>query len=89
MVRVTGRSRGMAGHLQVPLDDITRSERLAAEPQDDQRVDDRNRLRVLHDEWLLANAAKARGRSPLDHLLCLLDALSADFSVPCTRRAVP
>lgn len=79
MVRVTGRSRGMAGHLQVPLDDITRSERPAAEPQDDQRVDDRNRLRVLHDEWLLANAAKARGRSPLDHLLCLLDALSADF----------
>jgi uncharacterized protein (DUF2267 family) len=66
MVKVTGRSRGMAGHLQEQLNYITRNGRLPAETQDGQRIVDRDRLRVLHDEWLLANAAEARGRSPPD-----------------------
>lgn len=65
MVKVTGRSRGMAGHLQVQLDYITRDGRLVAETQDGQLVVDRDHLRVLHDEWLLANAAGARGMNPL------------------------
>ncbi|WP_182180812.1 relaxase/mobilization nuclease domain-containing protein [Methylobacterium radiotolerans] len=36
--------------------------RLHAETQDGERVADRAALRALHDDWLLANAAEARGR---------------------------
>lgn len=63
MVKVTGRSRGGAGHLKAHLDYITRNGRLQAETQDGERITDRAALRALHDDWLLANAAEARGKS--------------------------
>jgi type IV secretion system T-DNA border endonuclease VirD2 len=63
MVKVTGRSRGGAGHLKSHLDYITRNGKLQAETQDGERIVDRARLRELHDDWLLANAAEQRGRS--------------------------
>lgn len=62
MVKVTGRTRGVT-HLKVHLDYLTRNGKLLAETQDGEQVQDRNRLRELHDEWLLANAAEARGRN--------------------------
>jgi type IV secretory pathway VirD2 relaxase len=62
MVKVTGRSRGGAGHLKSHLDYITRNGKLEAETQDGEKISDRARLRDLHDDWLLANAAEARGR---------------------------
>lgn len=63
MVKLTGRSRGGAGHLKAHMDYITRNGRLQAETQDGERITDRATLRALHDDWLLANAAEARGRS--------------------------
>lgn len=63
MVKVTGRSRGGAGHLKAHLDYITRNGRLQAETQDGERITDRAALRALHDDWLLANAAEARGKA--------------------------
>ncbi|KND61529.1 IncQ plasmid conjugative transfer DNA nicking endonuclease TraR [Candidatus Burkholderia verschuerenii] len=62
MVKVTGRSRGGADHLKSHLDYITRNGKLQAETQDGERITDRARLRDLHDDWLLANAAEQRGR---------------------------
>jgi len=62
MVKVTGRSRGGPGHLKSHLDYITRNGKLQAETQDGERITDRARLRDLHDDWLLANAAEQRGR---------------------------
>jgi type IV secretion system T-DNA border endonuclease VirD2 len=61
MVKLTGRSRGGAGHLKAHLDYITRNGRLQAETQDGERIADREALRALHDDWLLANSANARG----------------------------
>jgi type IV secretion system T-DNA border endonuclease VirD2 len=63
MVKLTGRSRGGSGHLKSHLDYITRNGRLHAETQDGERITDRARLRALHDDWLLANAAEARGKA--------------------------
>lgn len=63
MVKVTGRTRGRTGHLKSHLDYITRNGRIQAETQDGQRITDRAGLRALHDDWLLANAAQARGRN--------------------------
>lgn len=63
MVKITGRTRGRAGHLKSHLDYITRNGRIPAQTQDGQRITDRAGLRALHDDWLLANAAQARGRS--------------------------
>ncbi len=63
MVKVTGRSRGGAGHLKAHMDYITRNGRLQGETQDGQRITDRASLRALHDDWMLANAAEARGRT--------------------------
>jgi type IV secretory pathway VirD2 relaxase len=63
MVKVTGRSRGGAGHLKSHLDYITRNGRLQAETQDGTRITDRAGLRALHDDWLLANAAESRGKA--------------------------
>lgn len=63
MVKVTGRSRGGAGHLKSHLDYITRNGKLGAETQDGERITDRARLRDLHDDWLLANAAEQRGKA--------------------------
>lgn len=62
MVKVTGRTRGVT-HLKAHLDYVTRNGRLLAETQDGEQVQDRSRLRELHDDWLLANAAEARGRN--------------------------
>ena len=62
MVKLTGRSRGGAGHLKSHLDYITRNGKLTAETQDGEKIMDRVRLRELHDDWLLANAAEQRGR---------------------------
>jgi type IV secretory pathway VirD2 relaxase len=63
VVRLTGRTRGSAGHLKSHLDYITRNGRLQAETQDGQVITDRAGLRALHDDWLLANAAESRGRN--------------------------
>lgn len=63
MVKVTGRSRGGAGHLKGHLDYITRNVHIHAETHDGQRITDRASLRALHDDWLLANAAESRGRN--------------------------
>lgn len=62
MVKVTGRTRG-ATHLKAHLDYLTRNGKLLAETQDGEQFQDRTRLRELHDEWLLANAAEARCRN--------------------------
>lgn len=62
MVKVTGRTRGVT-HLKAHLDYLTRNGKLLAETQDGEQFQDRKRLRELHDEWLLANAAEARGRN--------------------------
>lgn len=63
MVKVTGRSRGGAGHLKAHFDYITRNGKLHAETQDGERILDRAALRALHDDWMLANAAEARGKA--------------------------
>lgn len=63
MVKITGRTRGRAGHLKSHLDYITRNGRLPSETQHGQRITDRDGLRALHDDWLLANAAQSRSRS--------------------------
>lgn len=44
------------------MDYITRNGRLQAETQDGARITDRAGLRALHDDWMLANAAEARGK---------------------------
>jgi len=62
MVKVTGRSRGGAGHLKSHLDYITRNGKLHAETQDGERITDRAGLRDLHDVWLMRNAAMQRGK---------------------------
>lgn len=62
MVKVTGRTRGVT-HLKAHLDYVTRNGKLLAETQDGEQFQDRGRLRELHDDWLLANAAEARGRN--------------------------
>lgn len=62
MVKITGRTRSHAGHLKRHLDYITRNGRITAETQDGQRITDRTKLRAVHDDWLLANAAQSRGR---------------------------
>lgn len=54
MVKITGRSRGVA-HLKQHLDYITRNGRLQAELQDGSTVETRADLRALHDDWLAAN----------------------------------
>lgn len=62
MVKVTGRSRGGAGHLKAHLDYITRNGRVHAETQDGEHITDRDRLRHLHDVWMSRNEAEARGK---------------------------
>jgi type IV secretory pathway VirD2 relaxase len=63
MVKITGRSRGGAGHLKAHMDYITRNGRLHGETQDGSLITDRAALRGLHDDWMLANAADARGKT--------------------------
>ncbi len=62
MVKLTGRSRGGAGHLKAHLDYITRNGKIQAETQDGERITDRERLRDLHDDWMMTNAAEQLGR---------------------------
>lgn len=62
MVKLTGRTRGIT-HLKSHLDYVTRNGRILAETQDGEPIHDRARLRALHDDWLMANAAQARGRN--------------------------
>jgi type IV secretion system T-DNA border endonuclease VirD2 len=66
MVKITGRSRGSAGHLKAHMDYITRNGRLQGETQDGDRITDRAALRALHEDWMLANAADARERTQRD-----------------------
>lgn len=62
MVRITGRTRGIV-HLKAHLDYISRNARLEVERSDGVVIRDRHGMRVLHDDWLQANAVMARGRS--------------------------
>lgn len=63
MVKVTGRTRGGAAALKAHLDYVTRNGRLQAETSDGTVIAGRAELRALYDDWMLANAAQARGRS--------------------------
>jgi len=63
VVKVTGRSRGGAGHLKAHLDYITRNGRIRAETQSGELVTDRARLRALNDEWLMANAVEGHSKA--------------------------
>ncbi|MBP2316889.1 hypothetical protein [Azospirillum soli] len=56
MVNLTGRSRGIAGHLLGQLDHITHNGRLPAKKQGGERITDRAQLLALHDDWLPTNA---------------------------------
>ena len=62
MVKVTGRTRGIT-HLKAHFDYLTRNGRIVAETQAGELIGNRTSLRELHDEWLLSNAAEARGRN--------------------------
>lgn len=66
MVKVTGRSRGGAVALKAHLDYVTRNSRLQAETSDGTTISSRAELRALHDDWMLTNAAEARGRTGPD-----------------------
>jgi type IV secretory pathway VirD2 relaxase len=85
MVKVTGRARGGAGHLKSHLDYITRNGKLQAETQDGEKISDRARLRELNDEWLLANAAEARGRPSLNAAQSVAIILSMPPGTPPDR----
>ncbi|UZO95018.1 T-DNA border endonuclease virD2 (plasmid) [Roseomonas mucosa] len=63
MVKLTGRSRGGAGHLKAHLDYVTRNGKLHAETQDGARIMDRDALRALNDDWRFKNDTQALGRS--------------------------
>lgn len=91
MVRVTGRTRGGAGHLKQHLDYITRNGRICAETQDGQRLAGREALRALHDDWLLANAAESRtgasrGAQSLSLVLSMPPGTPADAVEAAARR---
>lgn len=79
VVKLTGRARGVAGHLLAQFDYITRNGSLPAETQDGERITERARLLALHDDWLLANAVDGRGR----------DAANAAQSVAVTLSMPP
>lgn len=79
VVKLTGRARGVAGHLLGQFDYITRNGTLPAETQDGERITEHARLLALHDDWLLANAVEGRGR----------DAANAAQSVAVTLSMPP
>lgn len=85
MVKVTGRARGGAGHLKSHLDYITRNGKLQAETQDGEMISDRARLRELNDDWILANAAEARGRPSLNAAQSVAIILSMPPGTPPDR----
>ncbi len=62
MVRITGRTRGIV-HFKAHLDYVSRNARLNVERSDGVVISDRRGMRLLHDDWLQANAVMARGRS--------------------------
>lgn len=78
MVKITGRARGGATGLKAHLDYITRNCRLSAETPTGTRIDSRQALRALTDDWLLANAVEARGRPLAD----AAQAVSVILSMP-------
>ncbi|MCM8738855.1 relaxase/mobilization nuclease domain-containing protein [Azospirillum sp. A1-3] len=61
MVKIAGRAGGGGADLHNHLAYITRQGRLSAETQDGERIGAPARLDALIEEWLLANAAEARG----------------------------
>lgn len=79
VVKLTGRARGVAGHLLAQFDYITRNGSLPAETHDGECITERARLLSLHDDWLLANAVDGRGR----------DAANAAQSVALTLSMPP
>jgi hypothetical protein len=79
VVKLTGRARGVAGHLLAQFDYITRNGTLPAETHDGERITERARLLALQDDWLLANAVDSRGR----------DAANAAQSVALTLSMPP
>lgn len=79
VVKLTGRARGVAGHLLAQFDYITRNGTLPAETHDGERITERAQLLALHNDWLLANAADGRGR----------DAANAAQSVALTLSMPP
>lgn len=79
VVKLTGRARGVAGHLLAQFDYITRNGTLPLETHDGECITERARLLALHDDWLLANAADGRGR----------DAANAAQSVALTLSMPP
>lgn len=64
MVKVTGRSRGSAGHLKAHMDYITRNGKLHGETQSGERITDRDALRGLHDDWVAKNDFGSKGKNP-------------------------
>ena len=85
VVKLTGRARGTAGHLREQLDYITRGGRLSAETHDGEIVTDRDRLREIHDEWLLANAAEGRGKGRANAAQSVALTLSMPPGTPADR----
>ncbi|MBP2307482.1 relaxase/mobilization nuclease domain-containing protein [Azospirillum melinis] len=79
VVKLTGRARGVAGHLLAQFDYITRNGKLPAETHEGECITERTQLLALHDDWLLANAVDGRGR----------DAANAAQSVALTLSMPP
>lgn len=85
VVKLTGRARGSARHLGEQFDYITRDGRLSAETQDGEIVTDRARLRDIHDEWLLANAAEGRSKDRANAAQSVALTLSMPPGTPAGR----
>ncbi len=85
VVKLTGRARGVAGHLLAQFDYITRNGTLPAETQDGERITERARLLALHDDWLLANAADGRGRDAANAAQSVAFTLSMPPDTPPDR----
>lgn len=85
VVKLTGRARGVAGHLLTQLDYITRSGTLPAETHDGECITERARLLALHDDWLLANAADGRRRDAANAAQSVALTLSMPTGTPPDR----
>ncbi|WP_376100949.1 relaxase/mobilization nuclease domain-containing protein (plasmid) [Roseomonas sp. CCTCC AB2023176] len=85
MVKVTGRARGGAAALRAHLDYITRGGRLALETGDGARITNRAGLRALEEDWVLANAAGARGPAVPHASQSVALALSMPAGTPADR----
>lgn len=85
VVKLTGRARGVAGHLLAQFDYITRNGTLPAETHDGERITERARLLALHDDWLLANAVDDRGRDAANAVQSVALSLSMPPGTPPDR----